>query len=365
MSQLKRKNHWLTVLLVLVSLSPVFAQNGSNSSKTFDLVKVTDGIYACIRREAPSLWFNPNNVFIIGRDEVVVVDSNVSGSYSREVIAALKKITKKPVKYLVNTHWHEDHIGGNRAWLEAYPGVHIVGHRSTLEDYPKIGAVNRKGGIENGPGFIKMLRDSIENKKNLAGQALTEEERLGYSSDIDIVTSYLADAGFSPLMPTILVDEKKDVSIEGQTIEVLFLGRAHTAADLVVRLPKQNIVISGDLTVYPVPLVGSTSFPLEYGATLERLLSLKPKILIPGHGPVMRDDSYLKLMIRLLTSIRSQVESSVARGETLEQMRKSIGLKEFEATFCGDSQHKKFVFMNYVTLPAVAAAYSQAKEKRN
>ncbi|HKP69195.1 MAG TPA: MBL fold metallo-hydrolase [Pyrinomonadaceae bacterium] len=350
------------LLLILSAVSPLLAQKAPRPSPAFDVTKVTDGIYACVRREAPSLWFTPNNVFIVGKKEVAVVDSSISSAYASEVIDALKRITNKPVKYLINTHWHEDHIGGNRAWQKAYPGLQIVGHRSTLTDYPKIGAVNRKGGVENGSSFVKMLRDAIDKGTDLAGQKITEEGRLGYSSDIDIVTSYLSDAADAPMMPTLLVDEKLRLDLDGQTIDVMFLGRAHTAADLVVHLPKKHIVASGDLTAYPVPLVGSTSYPLEYGSTLEKLLALKARILIPGHGPVMRDDYYVKLMTRLLHTIKAQVEAAITRGNTLEQARKGVDLKEFESAFCGDSQHRRFVFRNYVTLPAVAAAYSQAKE---
>ncbi len=78
----------------------------------------------------------------------------------------------------------------------------------------------------------------------------------------------------------------------------------------------------------------------------------------------MRDDAYIKLMIRLLNSIKSQCESSFAKGETLEQMRKSVNLEEFRKLFAGDSQHKSFVFENYVFLPATEAAYKQLTEKR-
>jgi glyoxylase-like metal-dependent hydrolase (beta-lactamase superfamily II) len=142
------------------------------------------------------------------------------------------------------------------------------------------------------------------------------------------------------------------------------LGRAHTAADLVVHLPKENIAVTGDLVVWPVPLIGSTSYPAEYGATLEKLLALRPAVIVPGHGPVMRDDTYVKLMVRLLTSIKQQVAAAVGRGETLEQTRKSVNLTEFRQAFAGDSKLKSFVFANYVTVPAVAAAFRQASAKQ-
>jgi hypothetical protein len=91
---------------------------------------------------------------------------------------------------------------------------------------------------------------------------------------------------------------------------------------------------------------------------------LNSKTIVPGHGPVMRDAAYLDAMIELLTSIKRQSETAFARGESLEQMRASVDLEPFRKRFAGDSQHKSLIFKNYVTLPAVAAAYKQLSEKK-
>lgn len=355
----------LLIIGVFLALNLVVKAQTIETAPNFEVQKIADDIYAVIRKEPPSLWFNPNTVFIIGKRNVIIVDSNISSEYTREVLAALKKLTKKPVKYVINTHWHEDHIIGNHVYRDAFPGVKFIGHKSTLEDLPTIGANNRKGSIENGAGFVALLKKQIEKGENLAGQKLTEEERLGYSSDIKLVESYLAESkSFQIILPTITVDNKLELNDGKRKIEILFLGKAHTGADLVVYLPKEKIVASGDLTVYPIPLVGSTSYPLEYGKTLENLLALKAKIIIPGHGFVMHDDSYIRLMIRLLNSIKTQSEAAFQKGETLEEFRKKINLDQIETEFTGTSQHKKFVFQNYVFLPATAAAFKQLTEKK-
>ena len=349
----------------LLLVIPSFAQTGTTNAD-FEVQKIAGDIYAVIRKEPPSLWFNPNTVFIIGRRDVTVVDTNISSQYSRAVLAELKKITDKPVRYVVNTHWHEDHIIGNRVYREAFPGVKFIGHKSTLEDLPTVGANNRKGSVENGGRFIELLKNLLGKGENLAQQKLTEEERAGYSSDIKLVESYLKEApDFQIILPDILVENRLEFDDGTRKIEILYLGKAHTGADLVVHLPKEKIVASGDLIVAPVPLVGSTSYPLEYGATLENLLKLEAKIIIPGHGAVIRDDSYARLMIRLLNSIKQQAEAAVQKGETLEQQRKSVNLEEFRRAFAGDSQHQSFVFQNYVFLPATAAAYRQLTEKKS
>ncbi len=350
-------------------LAAVFATaavgQGTVQEKSFTVERLADGVYALIRKEPASLWFTPNNVFIVGRDGVVVVDSNITSEQTREVLAEIKRITEKPVKYVVNTHWHEDHIIGNRVYRDAFPDVKFVGHRSTLKDLPEIGGANRKSSLQNGRGFVGLLEGKIDKGEDLAGQPITDEERLGYASDVRLVSAYLAESkAFDIIMPTVLVDDRLEIDLGDRKIEVLHLGRAHTGADLVLRLPKENIVIAGDLLVHPVPLVGSTSYPLEYAATLERLRAMKAKTIVPGHGPVMRDNNYLDAMIELLSSIKKQTEAAFARGETLEQMRTTIDLEPFRKRFAGDSQHKSLIFKNYVTLPAIAAAFRQLSETK-
>src|SRR5688572_23578522 len=355
----------LVLVFGSVMILPILlVSQSANTTGNFKVNKIAEGIYAIIRTEPASLWFNPNNVFIIGKRDVIVVDSNITSEHTREVLAELRKLTDKPVKYVINTHWHEDHIIGNRVYRDAFPGVKFVGHRSTLVDLPEVGGANRKGTLQNGKGFIGLLEGKLEIGENLAGQKISEEERLGYASDIKLVSSYLAESkNFEIVLPTVLVDDRLDLSQDKRRIEVRFLGKAHTRADLIVYLPDEKILVSGDLIVHPVPLVGSTSYPLEYGTTLEKLLALDASVIVPGHGPVMRDKSFLRQMIGLLNSIKQQSEASAKRGETLEQLRKSIDVAEFQNIFAGDSQHKRLVFRNYVTMPSTAAAHKQLSER--
>jgi glyoxylase-like metal-dependent hydrolase (beta-lactamase superfamily II) len=331
----------------------------------FDVQRLAEGVYALIRKEPLGLWFEANNVFIVNDDDVVVLDANISAASTKEVLAALRKLTTKPVRYVVNTHWHEDHIIGNWVWREAFPGVEFIGHASALKDLPTVGAANRKQSVEGGPGLIKLLRDQLGQNKSLAGGDLTDEERAGYAETLRLIERYVAEApGFQTVLPTLTVEDRMTLHRGARAIEIRYLGRAHTAADLIVHLPKENIVIAGDLLVWPVPLIGSTSWPADYAATLENLLALRPAMIVPGHGPVMRDDAYARQMIRMLTSIRQQVEAAIGRGETLEQTRKSVDLSEFRKSFAGDSKFKGFLFANYVAGPAVAAAFRQASTKQ-
>ena len=118
--------------------------------------------------------------------------------------------------------------------------------------------------------------------------------------------------------------------------------------------------MTGDLVVWPVPLVGSTSFPLDYATTLDALRQIRAAIIVPGHGPVFHDDAYLKQVTELLTSLASQTRAAVARGETLEQVRKSVNLDALRDRFAGGSLVRRTLFSTYVSGPGIQRAYEQA-----
>jgi glyoxylase-like metal-dependent hydrolase (beta-lactamase superfamily II) len=212
---------------------------------------------------------------------------------------------------------------------------------------------------------VKALRKRVEEGKSLAGAALTDEEKAAYLSDARLVERYVRDVpGLEIVFPTLALSEKLVIDAGGRTIEVLHLGRGHTGADLVVHLPQEHVAIVGDLVSWPVPLVGTTSHPADFAGTLARLLDLKASVIVPGHGPVMRDDAYVRLVARLLASIRDQTAAAVARGETFEQARGSVDLGEFRRAIAGDSPLRQFTFDNYVAGPGVEVAYREAQPKR-
>ncbi|MCM3905044.1 MAG: MBL fold metallo-hydrolase [Pyrinomonadaceae bacterium] len=334
----------------------------------FEVQKISEGVYAVIRKEPPGLTVNGNSVFIINEEEVVVVDSTLTPGSGREVLDELRKLTSKPVKYVVNTHWHDDHIMGNQVFRDAFPGVVFIAHANTREYLPTTGLTNRKQAMsEQGyPGFIASLKSRLQKEESVFGGPMDDEERTTYESDIRIAERYMSEnPGVEIILPTVTLTDRVTLHSGSRTVEIRYLGRGHTSGDLVVHLPKERIVIVGDLVISPVPYVGSPqSHPGEWGATLEKLLALQPSIIVPGHGPVLRDDSYLKLMVRLFASIKRQVEAAVPRGETLDQVRKGVNLDEFEQAFAGNSRVRKLIFRNYVAGAAVEAAFRDANVRQ-
>src|SRR5215207_3400286 len=352
-------------LLILFAAAPpaAFGQAGN-----FELVKLAEGVYLARRTEPAGLTVNANSVFIINEEDVVVVDATLTPGTAREGLAALRKLTDKPVRYVVNTHWHDDHVMGNVAYRDAFPGADFVAHEKTREYLPATGLTNRRMAMSPGgyPGFIGALKRRLEKNESVFGGPLNEEERAVLASDIRIAERYMAENPTAAVvLPTITLRERLTLHRGARRIDILYLGRGHTSGDIVVHLPDEGIVIAGDLVIHPVPYVGNPqSHPGEWGETLEKLLALKHTVIVPGHGPALRDDVYVHLMARLFSSMRAQVASAVSRGETLEQVRKSVNLDEFRKPFAGDSRVRRDIFDSYVLGAGIAAAYADATAKQ-
>lgn len=345
----------------LGSSYPPGASSSPPPKSGFDVQELAPGVYAEIRREPPGLAVDCNVVFIVNDDDVFVVDTNITPGSAKESIAALKRITSKPVRYVINTHWHDDHVIGNRTWKDAYPNATFLAQESLREYLPGKGVTARQQMATQAPQFAALLRRLLSEKKSLNGGALTEEERESYESDLKLVDRYVAEnKGIEDVLPTETFTDRVTFYRGERAIDVRQLGRGHTKADLVVWLPKEGIAVTGDLVVWPVPLVGSDqSWVADWSVTLGKLRELGAKAFVPGHGPVLRDDSYLALMQELFAYVQKETSAAVARGETLEQAQKSVDLSGFRKRFAGESNVRKVEFDNYVAEPSIAAAYRQ------
>ncbi len=354
--------------LVTFALAAAAPRAASGQTGSFEVVKLAEGVYAATRTEPPGLTVNGNSVFIINDEDVVVVDTTLTPGTAREELAALRRLTNKPVRYVVNTHWHDDHLLGNVAYREAFPGAEFIAHENTREYLPGTGLTNRKLAMsEDGyPGFIAALKRRLEKNESAHGGALDDEERATLAGDIRIAERYMAENPTAPVvLPTVTLRDRLTLHRGSRVIDILHLGRGHTGGDVVVHLPAEGIIIAGDLVIHPVPYVGNPqSHPGDWGRTLEKLLALKHTLIVPGHGPVLRDDSHVKLMARLFASMSQQVGAAAARGETIEQVRKSVNLDEFRKQFVGDSRVRRDVFDAYVLGAGLAAAYADATAKR-
>lgn len=336
------------------------------SAGTFEVAALGGGVHAVLRREPPAFLFESNGGFVVGDRDVLVVDAQFTAAHTREVIAAIRRTTRLPVRTVVVTHAHDDHVSGLQVYRDSFPDVEIVAHAATRDDLVDGYLARRRQLVADlGTGTAR-YRALLAAGRTRDGRPLDDEERASFTALLALADGYLADApAYRPTPPTRTFDGDSLVLMRaGRTIVLRHLGRGHTAGDVVVHLPDQGIVFAGDLAAWPVPLVGTTSFPADYAAALGRLRALRPRTIVGGHGPVLRDDAYVARVQALLEAVQSRTAAAVARGETAEQAQRSVDLSDFRRAFAGDSRVRGALFDAYVAAPAVARAHAQATAAR-
>ena len=209
-------------------------------------------------------------------------------SAAREDIAQIRQWTDKPVRWLVNTHWHIDHNAGNRAYLDAFPGLAIVAQRDTkamMDEYnpnvpARFVAAYRKQ--------ADAMQKSLDAGKGENGRPLSAEASAALADDIAALGDFVAEyQEFRYQSPTLAIERSIAIDLGGRGVEVKFLGRGNTLGDVVVQLPAEKIVATGDLLDHPVPyMLGG--FPREWIETLDALEKLGASTFVPGHGEVLQ-----------------------------------------------------------------------------
>src|SRR5262252_8533388 len=129
-----RRNIRLLPLLAVVFAGVAAVQADGLPKKAYDVVRLADGVYAFLWKDPLQDVIESNSIFVISDEDVLVVDTGIVPSTARIMAAELKRLTDRPVRYVVNTHWHDDHHGGNEVYRELWPSVEFIAHRDTRED---------------------------------------------------------------------------------------------------------------------------------------------------------------------------------------------------------------------------------------
>jgi cyclase len=331
-------------LILLVSAGSVSADSSGSKERT--ATKIGDGIYVIRHQDARNGFPQGNTTVIIGDRDVLVVDACYLPSSAREDIAQIRKWTDKPVRYLLNTHWHADHTRGNGTYAEAFPSISIISQTATRElikgnyaDHPEnaVMIVQRDLGI---------FRRYLETGKTDDGTALTEDDKKevqGILAGTDAVAAEFKN--LVPRLPNVTFDRELDLDLGNREVQIKFLGRGNTAGDAIAFLPKEKILVAGDLVVHPVPFMGS-GFPTEWSKTLAKMIEMEPEVIIPGHGEILHGTAYLTQLNELVTTVIAQVQQQYYRltnRATLDDVKKAMDIdalkKHFGGYFKDDAQN--------------------------
>ena len=298
--------------------SMAYAQTAG--AESFELKKVGDGVWAGVA--AARYKVNSNAAIIETNDGLIVVDTHSKPSAAQSLYKEVQGTTKKPVKKVINTHFHWDHWQGNQVYAQANPGLEIIASDQCKTRLTDPNAMN--GGtafidkqISNMPGEISRLKEQIQAASDAAAKARLE-------NNLAQAEAYLAELKtMKPPVPTRTVGQTMKLQEGGREIHLMVVGRGHTDGDLYVYLPKEKVLVTGDAVVDWMPFIGD-GYPEEWIETVAALEKLDISQMVVGHGdPAPK--SHLVFFRSYLTDLVGAVKQHGAAGMPLDEMKKKIG----------------------------------------
>jgi glyoxylase-like metal-dependent hydrolase (beta-lactamase superfamily II) len=316
-------------------------------------VQASEHVVVFEAAEGTTAVVNGNIVAVTGRDATLVVDTGQIPSIARRVIGELRAQGAAPVRYIVNTHWHGDHLMANFVFREAYPDVRILAHPHTIEQAKRYYSDYATRMAERLPKAVAEMRQRLEASKS-------GDERVYLTRTLECVDRLMPEVRESRLeAPGEAVEHDRAIDLGGVHARVRHLGSGNTPGDLVVWVEEDRLVASGDMVVAPVPYaIGS---PLEpWIRTLDALAALGAKVIVPGHGPVMRDHRYLDDVKALIAGSHAQVAAMRAAGVPEAEAAARLDTAKFRASYV-DTPMRRQAFEEFYVKPLVAKAYADAK----
>ena len=236
-----------------------------------------------LREVAPDVWFlyddsSSNSAFVVGSDGVLVVDTRQHPAHARDLIDRIRKITDKPIRFVVNTHAHGDHVLGNPEFKKI--GATIIAHRDTRAGID----TNRVSEVERRQDFFK--------------------------------TQGLDPAEVAIVLPDLTFDSRVSISLGNRQVEIMYLGAGQNPGDTLVHIPHARaLFVGGPFARQNWSNMSFTPSVDGWIALLQKIAAFDVDMFLPGHGDVGRKADVLD-EASLLAQVQIKVKQAIADGRT-------------------------------------------------
>ncbi|WP_019645980.1 MBL fold metallo-hydrolase [Novispirillum itersonii] len=261
----------------MTKAAPTFASTGDLGEKKITFAKLGEGAYAFTAEG------DPNTGVIIGDDGVMVIDTQATPLMAQQVLAFIREITDKPVKYVLLSHYHAVRVLG----AAAYEPEHIIASQLTYEMIVERGQQDWESEFGRFPRLFR-----------------------GHESIPGLT------------WPTIVVDGKLTVDLGNRKVEIWSPGKGHTQGDTIAWLPDQKILYAGDLVEYHATPYTGDAHLRDWPATLQALRDLQPEKMVPGRGDALTSaaacEEALKMTQAFITDLYTTAQEGVEKGLDLK-----------------------------------------------
>ena len=304
---------FLQLLLVALFALPAVAEDHETASHRFE--EVAPGVYFV--SEVGSIYLMSNAMVIVNEDDVLVVDSHVSPMAGRALLQGIETFTDKPITTLVNTHYHFDHAHGNQVFGE---DVEIIGHEFTREKLAgtPLEEATYKGFMQLFDDRLAAMTSELDSKNG--------EEAVELEKQVKVIGDFVeAQKELAPRAPTVTLTDRMTLFRGTREIQVHFFGRGHTGGDVVVFLPEEKILFTGDLLLPSISYMGDGHVD-EWSATLEKIKALEFETIVPGHGRPFQDRSKIGQLQDYYGDLWEAVVAQRRAGASAEEAAMKIDL---------------------------------------
>jgi glyoxylase-like metal-dependent hydrolase (beta-lactamase superfamily II) len=221
-----------------------------------ELQEIAPRVFACLVEDRGWCW---SNAGFVDRGPGLMVDTFADVARTRRALSLLADKGGDEPGQLVNTHHNLDHCWGNQLFRDR----EIIGHRRCAELMQR----------DLRPEMMQAMLDAVDPPPGVAWFAGDVRGEFDFS-DVEITP------------PNRLLDGDESLELDGLRVELLYVGPAHTAGDLLVHLPDEGILFAGDVIFRGCTPIGWEGTHAGWLAALDRILALEPRLVVPGHGPL-------------------------------------------------------------------------------
>lgn len=351
-----RKAVWILFFSALTAVQTLTAEpllksplTPEGESKFLETIKISDNIYVF----KPKVdWVHSNCVAIIGTEYVLIVDTFIQSNYADEAIRLLKGISKLPVRYVVNTHYHNDHVMGNYAFKKAFPQCQVVMHDSTYFYMKKQILPAIEGEEKAVQADIESVEKEIAAGKRANGYVYSSAQIEFWKQNVAETKEY--QRTYKPnkfVNGDVLFSNTMTVNLGTEKVLLMHAeDDGHSKGDVMVWLPEKKILVTGDIIVGPTPYATGSNITGMINS-IQKVIDMDPKIIIPGHGVMLYDLSYPKLLLELFTEMSNRSKEAIAQKiPAREAMESKVAVpKELALKFTNGDEVKEMALYFWFT----------------
>ena len=346
----------LVLIFAFAIVLPSGVVNAGCEMLEYHRVQATPHVYLFEAAEGTTGIVNGNIVAVIGKEAILLVDAGQFPSASRKVLGELRSLSQAPVRYIVNTHWHGDHLLADSVFKDAFPKAEIIAHSHTISEANR----HYKDYVENSLKQFPLLMADMRKRMDASSSV---DERLWMKETLDCAELAIPEIKITRYLPADRpMDSKLEINLGDLPVVIEHLGTGNTPGDLVVFVEADKLVATGDMIVFPSPYaIGSDLEP--WPATLERLMHLGAEVYVPGHGPVLRDTAYIRDVEDLLKTTRTQLSVLYDQGVAKMEAAQQLDTSSFRAKYINTPMRRQ-AFDQFFVKAAVSAMDSTKKPSK-